>query len=108
MTFENRSDKEQIIFLDEVVPVVESDKRGSFFLKIPSLLVGQKPVHIKPKTDITKNIVFQINDFVGIARISLEYLFIGELGFITSAQQELCFGPLFSNTITIDVKEKKK
>lgn len=114
LTINNNSDKEQIIFwgdeLPEIVMPLVAANVGTLkqlLLIIPRTTEKSKPLYIKPKTSIKKNIVFKKDSFTGMASLTVRYEFKGELDFKTTSNQELVLGPIFSNTITIRKGKKE-
>ena len=106
-TFENRSPREQIVFLgDRNKAVVLSDEAGVFYAQIPWPQGTAEPVYIKSKTVITKDVFFELTNFAGPARVNVQYSFRGDLDFKHKPQQEICLGPLSSDFITFKVKQK--
>jgi hypothetical protein len=105
-TFENRSPKEQIVFLeDRNRAVVMSDEAGVFYAQIPWPQGTAKPVYIKSKTVITKDVFFELTNFAGTARVNVQYSFRGNLVFKHKPQQEICLGSVSSDFITFEVKQ---
>ena len=116
-TFENRSDKEQIIFWSDEPPrvgVAGGNHISTFpdhynfprVLFVPNNADKSKPIYIKFGASVKNVVVFNIND-LGEYPVMMKYEFSGVLNFQTTLQQQLCLGPIISNTIIIEVVEKK-
>lgn len=103
VTISNPTDKEQIVFWnkgsEEVRPKIE--ETGSFILDVPA--DDAEPQYIKPGASLQKELSFRIENYTGQAKATLQYLFRGDLGFITTPHQMLCLGPITSNTLTVQL-----
>jgi hypothetical protein len=117
VTITNNSDKEMILFWSDEPPggfVMEdgpiTDTNVLVTFSIPRRKEKAQPLYIKPKTEIRKDIATykQSRFFYGKVHATVRYEFKGAVNFKTTAQQELCLGPITSNTIEIEVVEKGK
>ena len=116
VTLQNSSDKELVIFWNKwesVVEVgVEQKHEGEGYAVVSNNMMGLDHIerlNIKPKNNLNKEIVIKIKDFIGMVALKFEYRIppipISEL---IGPNQQLWMESATSNTITVQVVEKKE